>query len=300
MAFVSVAEAMSLAAPIVLAHVADRTDRIGLMTGVLSIWSRTPATLALTAAALQRVSGGRFTLGLGAGTAPITEGFHGRRWYASLERYERTCVDVRALLQGERLPAPPHGARPLPLARLPEPSVPIAMAAITPRSIRLAGVLADQWLPFLLPPRAVDDGRELIGSVATERLVSTAPTVTTAVPVALAADEERATQVAARWLITYATRMGPVYPRVLRANGYGRELDALLDANRGVRAPFLPAAATRLASDLLLFGTFDEAPAQCRRWNEHTDALALVAPFGTSADDLVAAIDAVTPVGAVR
>jgi 5,10-methylenetetrahydromethanopterin reductase len=66
LAFVSVAEAMSLAAPIVLARLAARTQRIGLTTGVLSVWSRTPATLALTAAELQRQSGGRFVLGLGA------------------------------------------------------------------------------------------------------------------------------------------------------------------------------------------------------------------------------------------
>src|SRR5881392_2972878 len=47
LAFVSVAEAMSLSAPIVLARLAERTERIGLSTGVLSVWSRTPATLAL-------------------------------------------------------------------------------------------------------------------------------------------------------------------------------------------------------------------------------------------------------------
>ena len=60
LAFVSVAEAMGLAAPLVLARLALKTQRIGLTTGVLSIWSRTPATLALTAAELQRQSAGRF------------------------------------------------------------------------------------------------------------------------------------------------------------------------------------------------------------------------------------------------
>ena len=56
-ASIGVAEAMTLAAPIVLARLADRTERIKLVTGVLSVWGRTPATLALTAAELQRVSG---------------------------------------------------------------------------------------------------------------------------------------------------------------------------------------------------------------------------------------------------
>lgn len=46
---VGVAEAMTLAAPIVLARLAERTERIGLTSGVLSVWGRSPATLALTA-----------------------------------------------------------------------------------------------------------------------------------------------------------------------------------------------------------------------------------------------------------
>ena len=99
LAFVSVAEAMTLAAPIVLARLAERTQHIGLSTGVLSVWSRTPATLALTAAQLQRQSAGRFVLGLGASTPPITEGFHGQPWQTPLERLEQTCVAVRALLR---------------------------------------------------------------------------------------------------------------------------------------------------------------------------------------------------------
>jgi alkanesulfonate monooxygenase SsuD/methylene tetrahydromethanopterin reductase-like flavin-dependent oxidoreductase (luciferase family) len=110
LAFVWVAEAMTLAAPIVLARLAVRSERIGLRTGVLSVWSRTPATLALTAAELQRHSAGRFVLGLGAGTAPMTEGFHGQPWAAPLDRMRRTCVAVRALLRGDRLPAAPGDA----------------------------------------------------------------------------------------------------------------------------------------------------------------------------------------------
>jgi alkanesulfonate monooxygenase SsuD/methylene tetrahydromethanopterin reductase-like flavin-dependent oxidoreductase (luciferase family) len=293
LAFVSVAEAMSLAAPIVLARLAAKTDRIGLRTGVLSVWSRTPATLALTAAELQRHSAGRFVLGLGAGTAAITEGFHGERWNAPRDRMAQTCLAVRALLRGERLPGGPDGARPLPLACPPETPVPLALAAITPSSIRLVGTLADQWIPFLLPATGVDAGRELIAATAAGHARSTGPTVTAAVPLALAADEATAARIAARWLVTYATRMGPVYPRVLRAHGYHRELDALLEANSDPRHPVLPAQATRLADDVLVFGTYDEAPELCRRWHAHADALALVAPFGVPADELTATIDAV-------
>ena len=291
LAFVSVAEAMSLAAPLVLARLAALTSDIGLTTGVLSVWGRTPATLAMTAAELQRQSHGRFVLGLGAGTAPITEGFHGARWESPLGRLRSTCRAVTELLRGERLPDPAGHARPLGLGKPPATRVPLAIAAITDPSIRLAGELADQWLPFLLPPSALDRGRELLSTSATAHGRSTVPTVTAAVPVAIAADEAGASTIAARWLMTYCTRMGPVYPRVLREHGYGAEVDALLEASSDPRHPVLPAAAERLARDVLVFGTHDDAPEVLGRWQRHADQLALVVPFATAADDLLAIVD---------
>jgi len=290
---VGVAEAMTLDAPIVLSRLAGLTHRIGLVSGVLSVWGRTPATLALTAGELQRASGGRFVLGLGAGTAPITEGFHGQPWQAPVRKLRDTLVAVRTLLSGGRLPGVPEGVRALRLGCLPSVEVPVALAAITAPSIRLAGVLAEQWVPFLLPSAALDVGRDLMAAAAAEAGRTDAATVTASVPLALAATPDDAAGLAARWLVTYATRMGPVYPRMLRTHGYDRELDALLDANRGSPGVRLPAAAERLARDVLLFGTYDEAPALCKAWLEHADALTVVAPFGVPAEHIAESIEGI-------
>ena len=48
---------------------------IKLAAGVLSVWGRGPGTLAMNAATLRQISGGRFVLGLGASTRPLVEGF---------------------------------------------------------------------------------------------------------------------------------------------------------------------------------------------------------------------------------
>jgi alkanesulfonate monooxygenase SsuD/methylene tetrahydromethanopterin reductase-like flavin-dependent oxidoreductase (luciferase family) len=291
---VGVAEAMTLAAPIVLARLAERTERIGLVSGVLSVWGRTPATLALTAAELQRASGGRFVLGLGASTAPITAGCHGQTWHAPLRKLRDTLTATRTLLGGGRLPDAPDGVRPLRLGSPPPMPVPIALAAITPPSIRLAGELADQWLPFLLPPAAIDAGRELMASAGSAAGRTDATTVTASVPLAIAPDRDGAARIAARWLLSYATRMGPIYPRVLRQHGYHNELDALLDANPDPRHPRLPAAAERLAQDVLLYGTHDEVPQLCRSWFEHADAVSLLAPFGVPGEHIADTIEAIS------
>jgi alkanesulfonate monooxygenase SsuD/methylene tetrahydromethanopterin reductase-like flavin-dependent oxidoreductase (luciferase family) len=171
--------------------------------------------------------------------------------------------------------------------------VSVALAAITPPNIRLAGALAEQWVPFLLPPAALEAGRELMAAAAAEAGRTGAATVTASVPHALAAAPDAAAGLAARWLVAYATRMGPMYPRMLRAHGYDRELDALLDANHDSRGACLPAAAERLARDVLLYGTYDEAPTLCKRWLDHTDALTVVAPFGVPAEHIAESIEAI-------
>jgi hypothetical protein len=118
--------------------------------------------------------------------------------------------------------------------------------------------------------------------------------VTACVPLALAADIDSAGRIAARWLLAYTTTMGPTYPEMLRRHGYQRELAAFLDANPDPRNPRLPPAAERLAEDVLLYGTFDEAPQLFRAWLEHADALSLVAPFGLPGDEILDTIEAFT------
>jgi alkanesulfonate monooxygenase SsuD/methylene tetrahydromethanopterin reductase-like flavin-dependent oxidoreductase (luciferase family) len=146
---VDVAEGWTHDSMIVLAEIAARTSRIGIGTSIISVWGRTPATMALGAAGLQRWSGGRFSLGIGASSPPLAEGLHGVPWERPVARIRETLVAVRALLAGDRLPEPAPGARALRLGVTPESPVPILLAALAPASVRLAGELADGWAPFL-------------------------------------------------------------------------------------------------------------------------------------------------------
>ena len=71
------AEGWTHDAVVLLTRIAGVTSRIGLATAVLSVWSRSPAAVAMAAASLQRASDGRFALGLGASSPPLVEGLHG-------------------------------------------------------------------------------------------------------------------------------------------------------------------------------------------------------------------------------
>ena len=282
LARVSVAEGWTNDAFILLAELALRTSRIELGSGVVSVWGRSPATLAMAAAGLQRASDGRFSLGLGAGSPPLAEGLHGIAWSHPTLRLRETLTAVRALLAGERLPNPAAGARPLRAGAPPEPPVPLVLAALAPGSIRLAGELADEWAPFLWARSRVAEGRALLAEGATPTRISAC------IPVALGPDEATARQLAAWWLTTYATRMGPIYPRLLGERfGMGAALAAVVDAGGE-----LPAEAEELAREVTLMGTYDEAATAIGAWfAAGVDSVQLVLPPGRPEDELANVID---------
>ena len=291
--FVGVAEGWTYDSLIVLAEIALRTSRIRLGSIVLNVLGRTPATIALGAAGLQRCSDGRFTLGVGAGSPALAEGFHGVAWSGAVARTRETVVAVRALLDGERFPSPVNGTRALRLGALPDVPLPIALAALSPSSIRLAGELAEDWVPFLWARSQLDSGRGLLASGEARATSATSTRVCPAVPVALASTEDGARALAAWWLATYATRMGPLYPRMLSKRfGFGSELNAVVEASADGASPTLPAAADALANEVTMMGTYDGAGAAIAAWFQAgADAVNLTLPPGRPEAELIEIVE---------
>jgi alkanesulfonate monooxygenase SsuD/methylene tetrahydromethanopterin reductase-like flavin-dependent oxidoreductase (luciferase family) len=291
------AEGWTQDAVVLLAQLAGVTSRIGLATAVLPVWSRTPATIAMAAASLQRASGGRFALGLGASSPPLVEGLHGLTWRQPVDRMRSTVMAVRALLDGARLPLDREGVRALRLGAPPSQYVAILLAALAPSSIRLAGELADDWMPFLWARSRLTDGRALLTEGEARAEAPSATRVAASVPLAVGPDEETARQIAAGWLLAYLTRMGPLYPRMLRDRfGFRREVEALIAANANGGPPRLPAAAERLARDMTVMGTYDQAPDAVRAWLEAgADTIDLVLPVGVPEEQLHELLEAAAP-----
>src|SRR5437868_5906463 len=166
-----VAEAWGTDAVSVLGWLAARTERIKLGSAIMQIPGRTPANTAMTAATLDLLSGGRFLLGLGTSGPQVVEGWHGRSWGKPLTRTREYVEIVRAVLRRETLefhgseyeiPYAGDGATGLgkPLKLLMRPlraEIPIYLAALSPKNVRLAFELAEGWLPiFFSPERARD------------------------------------------------------------------------------------------------------------------------------------------------
>src|SRR3954451_15000291 len=90
---VFVPEAYSFDAVSQLGLLAARTKTVGLASGIFQIYTRAPSLTAMTAAGLDFVSNGRFTLGLGASGPQVIEGFHGVKYDAPLGR-TREIIDI--------------------------------------------------------------------------------------------------------------------------------------------------------------------------------------------------------------
>ncbi|MGH7393790.1 MAG: LLM class flavin-dependent oxidoreductase, partial [Candidatus Rokuibacteriota bacterium] len=75
------------------AWIAARTQRIHVGTAIMQVAARTPAMAAMTAMALDALSGRRFRLGLGVSNPQVVEGWHGQPFAGPLAR-TREYVEV--------------------------------------------------------------------------------------------------------------------------------------------------------------------------------------------------------------
>ena len=165
-----VAEAYSFDAVSQLGYLAAKTSRVELISGILPIYSRTPALLAMTAAGLDYVSDGRFRLGLGTSGPQVIEGFHGVPFDAPLGR-TREIVDICRRVWARREPLRYDGRHyqiPLPADRgtglgkalkmINHPvrdRIPITVASLGPKNVELTAEIADGWQPvFYYPEKA--------------------------------------------------------------------------------------------------------------------------------------------------
>ena len=127
-----------------IGYLAAVTTTIRLGVGVVNAYTRNPALLAMGAATMDRVSDGRFMLGMGRSDEGVVQGRMGLPYSAPLARLEMAVGSVRRLLSGETVSddeGPLHGVG---LALRPVQSrLPIYLAAIGPRALRLAGRVAD-------------------------------------------------------------------------------------------------------------------------------------------------------------
>ncbi|RME51414.1 MAG: LLM class F420-dependent oxidoreductase [Caldilineae bacterium] len=164
------AEAYGSDAVTPLAWIGAQTTKIHLGTAIMQMPARTPAMTAMTAMTLDQLSGGRFLLGLGLSGPQVVEGWHGQPYGKPLAKTREYVSIVRAIFkreapvehEGRYYQLPYRGddatglGKPLKSILHGRPDLPIYLAAIGPKNVRLTAEIADGWLPIFFSPRHYD------------------------------------------------------------------------------------------------------------------------------------------------
>jgi 5,10-methylenetetrahydromethanopterin reductase len=245
-----------------LAALAGETAMLRLGTGIVTMSARRPLTTAMAAATVDERSGGRFILGLGSG--PGGPG--------ALDKFEEYVGRVRSLLEGAASGAGAgDGVR---LALPPAGRVPIWIAALGPRSMRLAGEIGDGVLLNWCPPERVAFARERVreGAESADRDPDGIE-VAVYVRACVAQDEDLALASLRRAAGEYASI--PAYRRQFDAVGLGAESGAAAAAHRDGRPDAVPEGFVRA---LCLLGDAAEALAGLRAYREAGADVPIVYP----------------------
>jgi len=283
----------------VLTEIALRTTRIHLASAILSVWGRTPATLAMTAATLHQVCGGRYVLGLGASTKALVEGFHDTAFEHPAAKLRDVVTKVRALLAGQ--PAQlghVAAARPLRLGQPPAPEIPIWVAALGRHTTRVAAELGDGWIPALVARDRLPGWAAQLRQLREAAGPSARPLTVAAGPLAAVDDNaEAARDIAASCTAWYLTAMGEVYARSVSGQGYAAQVQAIIAANPrpGPRRGTVPPGAEAVLGQLAVHGTRDQVREQLQSWDRAADIVTIMLPPGMPWHNIEATLHAAAP-----
>jgi F420-dependent oxidoreductase-like protein len=273
-----VAEAYGVDGVSLMGYLAAITERVQIGSGILPIYSRTPTLLAMTAAGVDLLSGGRCILGLGASGPQVIEGFHGVPYDAPIGRTREIIEICRKVWRREvveqdgkyyKLPLPPEQGTGLgkPLKMITHPvrdRIPIYVASLGPKNVEMTAEVADGWIPTLFwPERAADVWGESLAKGAANRAADLGPLETVAGgPVAIGEGLEHLRDRARPGIALYVGGMGArdrnFYNQLFRRYGFEKEADEI--------------------QELYLAGKKEEAAAAVPQ--EFLDATSLIGPAG--------------------
>jgi F420-dependent oxidoreductase-like protein len=205
------------------------TTSIELGTSVLQTYTCHPTLMASRAAAVASAMGRPgFTLGVGPSHQPVIEGMHGLDFSHPGRHTEEYVTVLTELLAGRPVsfqgedfrvnagpPALPEGTE-----------VPVLVAALAPRLLRVAGERAAGTILWMGNARAIESHVAPRLRAAAEAAGRPAPRIVAGLPVAVCDDEAEGREVAAKQFAMYGTL--PNYQRILAHGGAAGPADAAI------------------------------------------------------------------------
>ena len=269
-----------------LAVMASRGGDTRLGTAIVPVFTRPPALLAMSAATLQNLSGGRFVLGLGTSSDIIVNNWMGSSFTRPVTRLRETVEVLRELLAGKKVTREGDSftLKGFRLQVDPGAPTPIYLAALGPKACRLAGEVADGVIFFLKTADGVRQAMEWVREGA--RDAGRDPDELDCVmriTVAMDEDQNTLSYFGKRLVTTYA--MVDVYNRSLQHQGFEREAHAIVEAwNAGERDAAADSVTDEMMYELNIAGDADTCRKRLQEFRDAGVKTPVVLPVSVAGD----------------
>jgi F420-dependent oxidoreductase-like protein len=288
----------------VLTMIACNTQNIRLATGIVNVFSRTPALIAQTIASLDILSQGRAILGLGSSGKVVVEGWHGVPFDRPLARTREYIEIIRTALSGAavnhdgkyhqmsrfRMISPPVQER-----------LPIYIASLGPKNLELTGEVADGWLPVWLNRERIPELQEQIavGAAKSGRNASDVTIAPYLMSYTADGDDDLAhgEQLLRAHMAYYIGGMGTYYFDSFSRAGFATEAKAIQEAwGSGNRDQAAAAISDKMIESVSVLGDAQQCRDQMSRFRKAgVDIPVLTFPHGTELDTIHRTIEALAP-----
>lgn len=213
---------------VTLGSLATLTKRTLLGTGIIGIYSRSPASIAMAAATLDVLSNGRALIGLGASSKAIVENWHGMHFSNHVNRMREYIDLIRLIIKGDKVSYFGKfskvnnfklGFKPI------REHIPIYVAAVNEKMLRLSVDIADGVILFLRP---IDDLEQTVTKLKNTSKKKSDFDIACVIMTAISKDGEVARDRAKKTLAFYVS-VGKIYSEFLASHGFKSEVEQISD-----------------------------------------------------------------------
>jgi len=281
--------------------IAENTAKIKFATGIISVFSRSPAIMAQTISTIDTFSGGRAILGLGPSTNVVNENWHGASHERPLRRTREYVEIIRLILSGERVEynGEIFNLKNLKLQSKPlRRDIPIYLASLGPKNLELTGELADGWLPFLCPEEHILKLGETVHSAAKKLGRSTGDiTICPYVPALISRENPGEADYKIKEFISfYVGAMGPHYYNLITSYGFSEDAFNIKEAwNNKDIVKCAESVSGELLDLVAVKGTRENALKKLDSYREVSDCPILMFPFKSTKKQIVETLETLAP-----
>ena len=244
----------------ILSLIALNTKRIRLGAGIVSVFSRTPAIIAQTTATLDEFSEGRIILGLGTSGPLVIENWHGVKFDQPLRRTREYVEIIRMIVSGQRVNYEGEIFKLTNFSLQFKPFrefIPIYIASIGPKNVRLTGEIGDGWIPFLVPIEYYTQTEDYLRAGAEKGgRVFDSIEVCPYIPALVSDEEDASRRLIKEYIAYYVGSMGTYYSGLISRYGFEEEANSIVEAwKRGSKEEAIKGVSESLLNSVAITGS---------------------------------------------